>query len=208
MLSTRTKIIGLLLVILVGVVLVTYCFFHYYENFHTIIPQQVYRSAELTHDELIQVVNQKKLKSVLNLRGENKPYHWYQIESTTLKSLHIPLYNIRLSSYVLPSKALLQQLAHMLQTAPKPLLIHCASGADRTGMAAAMVILLHNGTIAEAEKQISWEYGAIRSDSAGKQMLRAYQTWMASKHIQASTAATFMTWLRMTEQHEPLQHHR
>jgi undecaprenyl-diphosphatase len=192
----------------VGVALFSYCFFHYYENFHTIIPQQVYRSAELTHDEFIQVANLKQLKSVLNLRGENKPYHWYQVESNTLKSLNIPLYNIRLSSYVLPSKAVLQQLAHTLQTAPKPMLIHCASGADRTGMAAAMVVLLHNGTIAKAAKQISWEYGAIRSDSAGKQMLKAYKQWMATQHIKASTAAIFMTWLRMTNQHEPLQHHR
>ena len=47
-----------------------------------------------------------------------------------------------------------------MDNAPKPILFHCHSGADRTGLASMMYLLLHtNGALADAQKQISFRYG-------------------------------------------------
>jgi undecaprenyl-diphosphatase len=187
------------------IILLTYLFFHTYENFHTIIPNKIYRSAELTHQEFIQRTKQKGLKSVVNLRGENEQYGWYRAEEKTLKSLGVHLYNFRLSSYHLPPQKILQDLAITLETAPKPLLIHCASGVDRTGLASAMVILLHGGTLEQARRQISLLYGDIMPSSAGKLFLRQYILWLKQQHLNRSTAKAFKTWLGIDKTHESLQ---
>lgn len=192
--SFYKRIIFSLIGLMLGALFITLCL-HYYENFHAVISKKYYRSAELTGKEFTEKVNQYQLKSVINLRGENLPYHWYQDESVTLKQLNVPLYNVRLSSYILPSMSQLRSLVTTLESAPKPTLIHCASGADRSGLASAMVILLHNGTINEAKQQTSWYYGAIWPDSAGKLMLKQYISWLKQNHYQQSTAAEFKSWL-------------
>jgi protein tyrosine/serine phosphatase len=178
--------------------------FHYDDNFHVVIASQVYRSAELNHDELIEKIEKYHIQSVINLRGENESDDWYVTESATLNTMHTPLYNVRLSSYELPSKELLLQLIQTIESAPKPTLIHCASGADRTGLASAIVILLANGTIDEAEKQVSWRYGALRPHSAGKLFLIDYKQWLTDHHIQQSSSQILKTWLGDYTHHEPL----
>ena len=185
------KRLGITLGFIVVFIALALLYFHYDENFHSVIPGQVYRSAELTPNELIEKIHANHIKSVINLRGENKSDDWYQSEFQTLQALQIPLYNVRLSSYDLPSQALLLQLIDTIKSAPKPTLIHCASGADRTGLASAIVILLSNGSIDEAKNQTSWRYGAIRPNSAGKLFFENYTQWLTDHQIKVSTSKTF-----------------
>jgi len=196
--SKKKKLTVISFIILLMIFFI-YLSLHYYENFHAVIPGKVYRSAELNQNEFIHRVHQKKLRTVINLRGENEQFEWYRIEKRTLKHLGAHLYNFRLSSYHLPPKNILQQLAITLETAPKPILIHCASGIDRTGLASAMVILLHNGTIKQAKHQLSLIYGDLMPSSAGKLFLKQYTQWLQKNHIHESTAPIFKSWLGIDE---------
>lgn len=55
-----------------------------------------------------------------------------------------------------------RQLIKTMRDAPKPLLIHCMSGADRTGLAAALyVAAIAKGSEGAAEWQLSPRYGHI-----------------------------------------------
>ncbi|MDB6454459.1 tyrosine-protein phosphatase [Falsirhodobacter sp. 20TX0035] len=49
----------------------------------------------------------------------------------------------------------------LLRAAPKPVLIHCMSGADRTGLASALLLANLNHDEDAAERQISFRYGHI-----------------------------------------------
>jgi protein tyrosine/serine phosphatase len=203
--STIFKKLALILFFLILLASLVFLFFHWDENFHSVIAGQIYRSGQLTHNELIEKIQENHLHSVINLRGENKADDWYDAEATTLQTIHIPLYNVRLSSYDLPSKELLLQLVRVIEVAPKPTLIHCASGADRTGLASAIVILLNNGSIDQAENQVSWRYGAIRAKSAGKLFFKEYIEWLKLHRIAHPTADTLKAWLTGdSNQHESL----
>jgi hypothetical protein len=51
------------------------------------------------------------------------------------------------------------QLADALRDAPKPLLIHCRAGSDRTGLACALYVASHGGSYRDAQDQLSLFYG-------------------------------------------------
>ncbi|ASP86638.1 protein tyrosine/serine phosphatase (plasmid) [Sinorhizobium meliloti] len=55
-----------------------------------------------------------------------------------------------------------RQLIALLQTVPKPIIIHCQAGADRTGLASMLYIQQIAGTDEEiSERQLSVRYGHI-----------------------------------------------
>ena len=49
----------------------------------------------------------------------------------------------------------------------QPGLIHCKSGADRAGLAAALFILFEGGTADQALRQLSWRFGHVRASRTG-----------------------------------------
>ena len=58
-------------------------------------------------------------------------------------------------------------LADALRAAPKPALVHCKSGADRAGFAAAVFLLLEGAPVAVALGQLRLRYGHLRGSRAG-----------------------------------------
>jgi protein tyrosine/serine phosphatase len=72
----------------------------------------------------------------------------------------VNLVSLKLRADREPDSTTLHRLVEVLRTAPTPLLIHCESGADRTGLAAALYELVVLSRPAEtAEKQLSFRYG-------------------------------------------------
>jgi undecaprenyl-diphosphatase len=61
-----------------------------------------------------------------------------------------------------PSKSEIKALLDIFGTAPKPLLIHCQAGADRSGLAAAIWKMAVDGAPkSEARKQLSVLFGHV-----------------------------------------------
>ena len=54
------------------------------------------------------------------------------------KQMGVEHYDIRMSAKRLPHRKDLLKLIELYETAPRPILIHCQGGADRTGEASAM----------------------------------------------------------------------
>jgi protein tyrosine phosphatase len=180
------------IIITIAVGLLLWCLWD--DNIHTLIRGQYYRSSQLSPYQLNRFIQKNHIRSVFNLRGVN-PYNWYRDEAAMTKHDHIILYNTRLSALRLPPPSQLRQIATILKTGAKPMVIHCASGIDRTGLVSAMIYLIDGRTLTQAWYQTSWHYGAVRSRSAGKQMLRAYQNWLTQHGYHESTAALFQRWL-------------
>ena len=131
----KKTIYSTLILILLSVA--SYVYFTF--TVHPVIQNTVYRSAQLSGNNLQKNINTYQFKSIINLRGKDKE-EWYQTESKISKKNNIKLYNVRLSAIKLPVSTEIDSLVHILQTAEKPILLHCKGGADRTGMASALVL--------------------------------------------------------------------
>lgn len=132
-------------------------------NFHTVLPGRVYRSAQLTPEQLRRVVRQRGIQTVINLRGTCTNFAWYWQESAVTQELNIDQHDICLSACRYPPPAEVLQLVQTLQQARYPVLIHCRRGADRTGLAAVIARLLQPGAdLASARGQLSPRYGHLR----------------------------------------------
>lgn len=131
-------------------------------NFHPITQGEAYRSAQLNRDELAYYIKQYNIKSVLNLRGENLSSSWYKEEKVACAKHNVTHFDISLSAYREPDNAEVNKLIKVFKFAPRPILIHCQAGADRSGLAAAMwKVVVDGAPKSEAAKQLSFLYGHI-----------------------------------------------
>jgi protein tyrosine phosphatase (PTP) superfamily phosphohydrolase (DUF442 family) len=150
-------------------------------NVHTIIPERVYRSAQLSPKELERIVRRHDIRTVINLRGYCAPQEWYLDEARATHHLNICLEDIGLSAGRFPSTRELRRLLEVLDHTEYPVLLHCKQGADRTGLISAFVMLLQtNATLEEAKWQLSPRYGHIAIGRPGNldRFFELYGDWL------------------------------
>jgi protein tyrosine/serine phosphatase len=132
----------------------------YHGNFHTVTEGSFYRSAQLVKDELHTVVRSHGIRSILNLRGAHPGQSWYDDEVAVSKELGVAHYDYALSAHRVVTGPQITELLGIIREAPKPLLVHCKSGADRAGLVAALYRFADEGASAEeADRQLSLIYG-------------------------------------------------
>jgi protein tyrosine phosphatase (PTP) superfamily phosphohydrolase (DUF442 family) len=152
----------------------------FHGNFHTVIPNEVYRSAQLSPEALKRRIKEFGLRSVINLRTNEKTRSWLKGEQEVSDVHGVDLHLIRLSVFM-PPRGTLQELVRLLNTAKRPLLLHCEMGVERSGIASAISVLLSGKTIAEARKQFSLAYGFVplicKPDLP--KVLDGYEQWLA-----------------------------
>ena len=105
-------------------------------------------------------IRELSLRSVINLRTSERGTSWLKAEQEVTEVHGVDFHLIRLSVFM-PPRATLQQLVRLLDTARRPLLLHCEMGVERSGIASAVVVLLAGGNIAEARKQFGLTYGFV-----------------------------------------------
>jgi len=107
------------------------------------------------------------IKAVLNLRGVSEYAH-YLFEVESCEALGVELVTVPLGARSAPNPDRLLMLLDAFETLPKPFLVHCKSGADRTGLAAAFYLLLYtDASDAKVRRQLSFRYLHIRKSSTG-----------------------------------------
>ncbi len=131
-------------------------------NFHTVVPGQVYRSAQMNGKDLARCINKYGIKSVLNLRGENLTSDWHQAEIATAAKLNVIHYDRSLGSGTPLTLEQMNDLVTLLRQAPKPVLIHCYGGADRSGLVSALYrFAIEQQKPGAADKELSIWYGHV-----------------------------------------------
>jgi protein tyrosine phosphatase (PTP) superfamily phosphohydrolase (DUF442 family) len=142
------------------------------DNFHTVERGALYRSRQLGPKKLTQYVKKYGIRTIVNLRGRNEFSSWWKKELSMADSLGVMFFNISMNSRVLTSKEDLIKLFTLYENAPKPILIHCFGGADRTGEAAALWVLdQQNKSKHKACKQFSMWFGYFKSRRPAKKFL-------------------------------------
>lgn len=131
-------------------------------NFHEVLPGQFYRSAQLSSERLGAEIDRYGIKTVINLRGENAGKPWYDEEVAATAAHGATHVNFGFSARRDLTPERTQELLTLLKTAEQPVLVHCLSGADRTGLAAVIFLQQVAGVDEEeAEWQLSPLYGHI-----------------------------------------------
>jgi protein tyrosine/serine phosphatase len=152
------------------------------DNFHAVEAGALYRSSQLKPNRLKKYIKKLGIKTIINLRGINPTRHWWQREKRLAKEFGIKFYNIPFNAGTFSSKKNLYKLLYLYEHAPKPILIHCRDGADRSGEAAALWILEHQGKgKKEALKHLSIKYGYVKFYRPAKYSL--IKMWQGKKWL-------------------------
>ena len=141
-----------------------------FDNFYAVEKDMFYRSKQLSSTNLDFYIKKYGIKSVVNLRGVNKHRKWWKKERQVTLDNNVYFYNISMRAEKLPSKHNIKKLINIFESAPKPILVHCFYGADRTGEACAVWSLMRdeikkvdlNESKKKALEQLSIKYGHIK----------------------------------------------
>ncbi len=153
------------------------------QNVHEVVPGKVFRSAQLGRERLTQLIDQHGIRSVLNLRGASPGEAWYDDERATAHQNNVEHIDFALSSKreVPPEQA--DELIRIMRAAPKPLLIHCWAGADRTGLASALYLYaLDDKSAEEAARALAMKYHHFSFTSAGA-MDRSFANYVEAQSV-------------------------
>lgn len=119
------------------------------ENFHVVHEGQFYRMAQPTPEELDEAVKKYGIKTVINLRGHQPGEWWYDDEASAVKKLGLHQVDIGFSTEHVQFKSDWIRYLDALKNAPRPILVHCRSGADRTSEASAIYAIEYMKKTAE-----------------------------------------------------------
>ena len=168
-----------------------------WSNFGVVVPGELYRSAQMGGAAVAGKVRDHRIKTVLNLRGSHPESSWYRDErSATIESGATQI-DMPLSSCEWLSKAQARALLEVLETAERPILIHCFHGSERTGMVAAFAMLLRPGsTLRDAEAQFTpgHLYFGLGDGVVTRQHLENYEAWLRGQSL-AHAPDQFRRWL-------------
>jgi protein tyrosine/serine phosphatase len=162
----------------------------FWRNWGVVAPGRLYRCNHPTPGRLARARRRLGLRSVINLRGATRNGS-DALSRAQAARLGLAFFDMPLSSGHAPSRETLLALAETLRAAPAPALVHCKSGADRAGFAAAVFVLLAGGTVDDALAQLSLRFGHLRRSRAGvlDAVLLAYRA-------QGEGRMPFLDWVR------------
>ncbi len=159
---------------------------YFIQNIHSVVPGVVYRSAQLSPERLSGLIAERGVKTVLNLRGAFPGEAWYDGEHATVTKAGVKHIDFELSSKLEVPPAQAEELIRIMREAPKPLLIHCWGGADRTGLASALYLYaIHEKSSSEASAALSVKYHHLSFTSAGA-MDRSFEKYVQQQQTRAS----------------------
>ena len=139
-------------------------------NFRTVQPDAFYRSGQMSAARLAKAIEDHGIATVINLRGaSDEP--WYVEELGVCDAAGVAHYDLDWTKRRLPEPESLAAYVTLLQTADRPLLVHCQGGTHRTGVASAVYILLQGGDVPRARE----EFGFFFDDAPIGELLDLYE---------------------------------
>jgi protein tyrosine/serine phosphatase len=132
-------------------------------NLRTVVPGVAYRSGQMRTEDLTATIHQLGIRGIINLRGANSTSPWFQEETTVCQHEGVKHYDVALSARQLPSPEAVRTLLQDFADAPRPLLIHCQAGADRTGLATVLYLMTQEkmGEKEAVAQGLNWHFGHL-----------------------------------------------
>lgn len=153
---------------------------HPWTNFAEIAPD-VFRSNHPTRARF-EAYAGRGIKTILTLRGgEDRPHHL--LEREACDDFDLTFRCIPMSARHAPTMDQLAAVFEVLDQIELPFLMHCKSGADRTGLVSA-IFLLHyeEASLHQARAQLSFRFIHIRRTQTG--VLDFFLETFAARHLE------------------------
>src|SRR5205085_661488 len=129
-------------------------------NFHTVIPGELYRCGQPSERDIESFVRDYGVRTVINLRGRLDGADWYEAEARTCQRLGVSNQVFTMSAMRVPGRHEVRRLIEVLDHAERPIVMHCRQGADRTGLATAIALLLRpEFTYEDAKSRLGIRWG-------------------------------------------------
>ncbi len=170
--------------------------FFFFNNFGIVDAGRLYRSAQPKGD-LDATIRERGLASVLNLRGGSPSDWWYADEVRDCRDHDVDFYDLPLSAGRRPTRRELLVLLDLFERCEYPLLVHCKSGADRTGLVSAVYALSVLGRPpGRSQNAFSIWYGHVPLFGPERlhEPLDEYAAWLQARAL-THTPERFRRWV-------------
>jgi protein tyrosine phosphatase (PTP) superfamily phosphohydrolase (DUF442 family) len=125
----------------------------------------VWRANHPSHAQLARY-RDMGIKTILNLRGTAK-HPRFLFEAESCAAMGLSLVSVGLRARKAPEKHEVLALFDAFRSIEKPFLMHCKSGADRAGFAAALYLLTQDASVTEARRHLHWRFLHFRHGETG-----------------------------------------
>jgi protein tyrosine phosphatase (PTP) superfamily phosphohydrolase (DUF442 family) len=181
----RRWLVSLGVVVLIGLLPISFVLWRYStSNLGALQPGRIQRSGQMSANRLTATIEGSGVRTVLNLRGVNENDAWYLAERNATTAAGAIQVDFKMASDQWLSRAQLRALIRIFDSSEYPLLIHCESGSERTGLASAIAELLRpDGSVKDARTQFSRSYLFVR-DAKNKVLpehLEQYEAWLHAR---------------------------
>lgn len=167
-------------------------------NFRVVEDGRLFRSAQPHGATAAQLIESYRPASILNLRGGSPRDPWYAAEVRAAAEGHVDFYDYPLSAVRRPSRRDLLTLLDVLESCRYPLLVHCKSGSDRTGLAVALYLLARRGVAPRDAESGGFSIWCGHVPLFGPEHLHEpiaeYDAWLAARGL-AHSPERFRSWI-------------
>ena len=166
-----------------------------WRNWGVVAPGRLYRSNHPLPWQIRLAARHHGIRTVINLRGNRADCGADALSRAEAARLGLAHIDAPFESRGAPHKDRILRLAAIFQDMHEPALIHCKSGADRTGLAAGLWLMLQGRPVAEALAQLSLRHGHVAASRTG--ILDAFFKSFAVFR-QANPEIPFLEWVQGT----------
>ena len=142
------------------------------------------------------MIRRHGIRTVVNLRGCGIGVEWYNEECRATVAMDVSQEDLCFSAGRLPSVYEMRRLVEVIDRSEYPILLHCQRGADRTGLAAAVVLMLSTDVPYEqARRQLDLRYGHVPLGRPANldRFFTLYQEWL-QEHAWKHSRDHFRQW--------------
>jgi protein tyrosine phosphatase (PTP) superfamily phosphohydrolase (DUF442 family) len=156
----RTSLVGL---IGVSVALLGWPFLPFGHRIRVVEPGELVRSAALPPETLRACIRANGIRCVVSLRRKGSDDDAARAEPKVCAEEGVEYVQIPLNTTKLPPAGAVSALVHRLIDGPRPILVHCDHGVDRSGLASVLYeVCVRGESLARArEKELSWSRGHV-----------------------------------------------
>ena len=168
----------------------------FYDNTHEVSEGKLWRTYQPSPGKLAKW-RDRGVKTVINLRGETNSGH-FLLEKEACERLGLTLKPFRVYSREAPSAEVLRGAEALFESIEYPAVMHCKSGADRTGLMGTLYRFFVEGAPLEnSMEQLSRRYGHIKQGKTGV-IDYAFEQYLAharANQLDTASKTAFFDWV-------------